>query len=87
MKVSLYTTLGCHLCEEAHAMLQYLQANGHPLEIESIEIADDENLMERYGIRIPVISLADAELGWPFNLEQLASFLANQGLSGPRPWE
>lgn len=79
MKVNLYTTLGCHLCEQAHALLVALQQEGMAIEIDSIEIADSDELMEQYGIRIPVVTLASdeeaREIGWPFTLEELRAFL------------
>ena len=78
IKITLYTTLGCHLCELAlHLVLQAQQAQGRDLQIVEVEIADDDELMERYGIRIPVLRVADAELGWPFNDEGLEQFLNN----------
>ncbi|TQV80982.1 glutaredoxin family protein [Exilibacterium tricleocarpae] len=73
----LYTTLGCHLCEEAKALIEpLLPASG--LCLEEIDIATDETLMQRYGVRIPVLAVADtpAELGWPFDTGQLRAFLA-----------
>ena len=75
MNVILYTTLGCHLCEQAHAMLNHLAQQGHRLEIQAMEIADDDQLMEQYGIRIPVLRADNRELGWPFSLEELQAFL------------
>ena len=79
MKVNLYTTLGCHLCEQAHALLVELQQEGMAIEIDSIEIADSDELMEKYGIRIPVVTLASGEdakeIGWPFTLDELRTFL------------
>jgi len=79
MKVNLYTTLGCHLCEQAHGLLLNLQQEGQQIEIDSIEIADSDELMERYGIRIPVVEVSDGagsrELGWPFTLDELRTFL------------
>jgi len=34
-----------------------------------VEIADDDELLERYGVRIPVLQRLDtgAELDWPFD--------------------
>ena len=78
MKVRLYTTLGCHLCEEARAMLVTLKRQGMSLDIDSVDIADSEALMEAYGVRIPVIDTADGELGWPFSPEELHSFLTGK---------
>ena len=74
--VVLYTTLGCHLCEQAHALLLQLQGEGMDLQVLPTEIADDETLMARYGIRIPVVARTDgAELGWPFDAGALRRFL------------
>jgi glutaredoxin len=78
--ITLYTTLGCHLCELAlHLLQQAQQAQGRDLQIVEVEIADDDALMERYGIRIPVVCVADTELGWPFDDEGLGQFLNKIG--------
>jgi len=44
---------------------------------EVIDIADDECLFERYGIRIPVVAVnsSDRELSWPFDRDQLTVFI------------
>lgn len=77
-KITLFTTLGCHLCDDALAMLQYYQEqSGTHFAIERVEITDSEKLMETYGTRIPVLlhSETQQEIGWPFSMEQLAIFL------------
>jgi hypothetical protein len=56
-------------------LLQAQQAKGRDLHIIEVEISDDDALMERYGIRIPVLRVADAELGWPFDAARLEQFL------------
>lgn len=74
----LYTTLGCHLCEDAKTLAwPVLQHFGYRLV--EVEIADDDKLVERYGIRIPVVQREDTqqELGWPFSQEQLAEMLGD----------
>ncbi|BBL71429.1 glutaredoxin family protein [Methylogaea oryzae] len=69
-KLELYGTDGCHLCEEAAALLQSLS-----LSARHIDIAGDDGLVERYGTRIPVLRRADgAELGWPFGAEDVMRF-------------
>ncbi len=80
MKVQLFTTVGCHLCEEALAQLVALIDSGFTLEVEEVDIADSETLLERYGVRIPVVKVIDheAELGWPFDIQQLQAFLVSQ---------
>ena len=76
MNIRLYTTLGCHLCGEALALLHLLQDQGMDIGIEEVEIADSDELMERYGIRVPVIAREDdEEISWPFSLSELAHFL------------
>jgi len=63
----LYTTSHCHLCEQAEAMLIHLKSR-YRINWLLQEISDDDGLIEKYGIRIPVIARIDnqAELNWPF---------------------
>ena len=68
----LYTTLGCHLCEHAEAILDAARCR-----YETIDIAEDLTLLERYGVRIPVVRDDQGrELGWPFDTAQLTAFLS-----------
>ena len=61
--ITLLTTAGCHLCEQAEAILNTLN-----VDINKIEIGDDDDLVERYGTRIPVLKFADnSTLNWPFD--------------------
>jgi len=76
-RLNLYTTVGCHLCEEALALLRRAQGNGYAFEICEVEISDSESLMAAYGVRIPVIRFEheERELGWPFTYEELVPFI------------
>ncbi|WP_426417883.1 glutaredoxin family protein [Aestuariirhabdus sp. LZHN29] len=72
----LYTTSGCHLCEQALELLRpTIEVNN--LQLLLVDIADSDEMIERYGIRIPVIKLegAQGELGWPFDEMQAVEFL------------
>jgi hypothetical protein len=74
----LYTTAGCHLCEQAEELLQALCLQLPATHWQSVDIADDDDLFTRYGWSIPVLRRADgAELHWPFNAVQLAAFAAS----------
>jgi len=53
----LYGRPGCHLCDEARAVLERI---GHPFE--EVDIEADDRLLARYLERIPVIALDGAEL-------------------------
>ena len=75
MNVTLFTTLGCHLCDEALHMLRELQASEKNMEIVEVEIADSDTLREKYGIRIPVVGVSEDEIGWPFSIDELKTFL------------
>lgn len=76
MQVRFYHTLGCHLCELAEALLVH-SALADRLVVEAIDIADHDALLERYGVRIPVVQRVDTEmeLDWPFDEVALARFL------------
>lgn len=77
--IKLYTTSGCHLCEEAMTLLRRARNAGYAIEVCEVEIAGSECLMETYGLRIPVVSRDDEmELGWPFSYEDLVDFIAHQ---------
>lgn len=77
MKVNFYTTVGCHLCDEALVLLHALQEQDRPLQISEVDIADSVALMAEYGDRIPVITSDSSagDIGWPFSLEELKQFL------------
>lgn len=76
IQLLLYTTSYCHLCEQAEALLVSLR-DSYQLQWQAIEISDDDELMSRYGTRIPVIQRHDsnAELGWPFDKQAVKDFL------------
>lgn len=78
--IKLYTTAGCHLCEQAYAMVSYLiktDAELADLNLQLIDIVDDEQLLETYGVRIPVLKQnnSNTELGWPFELKELEEWI------------
>ena len=71
----LFGTLGCHLCEVAEAeLLPFVE---HGLLVELVDIVEQQTWLDRYALRIPVLRRSDtgAELDWPFEAEQVASFL------------
>lgn len=70
----LYGTDGCHLCEDAQAVLTDLGCAW-----QDIDIADDDALLARYDIRIPVLAREDtgAELNWPFTRKDVLRLIGN----------
>ncbi len=76
-RLTLYSTDGCHLCERAETVLNEVAQHNPELSWQVVDIAPDEQLSERYGIRIPVILLEGAEydLGWPFTADDVRRYL------------
>ncbi|GAC1321090.1 MAG: glutaredoxin family protein [Chloroflexota bacterium] len=54
--VTLYGKPGCHLCEDARALLERLQRR-FPMDILEIDITTDPKLFRTYDVRIPVIDV------------------------------
>ncbi|MRI34155.1 glutaredoxin family protein [Endozoicomonas sp. OPT23] len=79
---SFYTTAGCHLCDDAESLLKVL--GQHPqlanqFQYHPVEISDTDELIEAYGVRIPVLANRQGEeLGWPFSIEELGQWLLDQ---------
>lgn len=72
----LYGTTACHLCELAESLLLSLDEEGNCPQFVKVDIADSDELFERYGVRIPVLRNPDgSELNWPFTAQKLRLFL------------
>jgi Glutaredoxin-like domain (DUF836) len=73
-QINLYSTSHCHLCDLAHSLLMNF---GDDITLEIIDIAEDETLLDKYSLRIPVLQRLDthAELNWPFNAANITEFL------------
>ena len=72
----LYSTPGCHLCEQAESLF-HAHRGSRRFKLEITDIAGSDDLMKRYGIRIPVIRDPGTgkEIGWPFTEKRLSEFL------------
>lgn len=72
----LFGTDGCHLCEEAEALLAEAGIG-----FDSKDIIDDEQWQQQYGLLIPVLlhQASGRQLNWPFDRIQLADFIRQTG--------
>lgn len=71
VKFKLYSSEGCHLCEQALALCSpYIPAS----DITIIDIVEDEKLVELYGVHIPVLErcVDNKKLYWPFSAVQIS---------------
>lgn len=77
--LTLYSTWGCHLCEDAEALLR---AAG--LEFTTVDIVDDEAAYALYRVEIPVLTAQYkgqiSELKWPFDAAALQRFITQPAL-------
>ncbi len=78
-RLILYHTAGCHLCEEAEALILACLASRRlsPAVLTKKEIADDPALLECYGVTIPVLCevASGRSLNWPFGSADIQEFL------------
>ena len=74
LNVTLFTREGCHLCEQAKADLQSLQAQ-IPHHLVELDIEQDDKLLEQYALEIPVIQAGPYTLKAPFDRQKLQMVL------------
>ncbi|NOT16147.1 MAG: glutaredoxin family protein [Methylotenera sp.] len=76
IKLNLYYTSHCHLCDLAESILASLSSE-HDISWILIEIVDSDELLAKYSTRIPVIERLDnqTEIQWPFTTPELIQFL------------
>lgn len=74
VKARYYTRDGCPLCDKGLAILCTFDG----IEIEKVDIESSAETYGTYAVRIPVIQRASdgEELGWPFDRQSVARFLA-----------
>jgi glutaredoxin len=59
--VTLYGRRGCHLCDDARAVLERLRAET-PFDLDAIDIETDDALLRTYLERIPVVAVDGEEV-------------------------
>ena len=76
MRITLYTRGGCHLCDDAKAVLDRVREQTGEGYAE-VDIATDPELTAEYGDRIPVVVLDGKEHGyWRVEEQRLLRDLA-----------
>jgi hypothetical protein len=75
LNLVLYSTDHCALCEQAlDLLLSMPEAAGATLHV--VDVAGSEELVARYGARLPVLAVGEAEFAWPFTRATLSRWLA-----------
>jgi hypothetical protein len=76
-EIVLFTTQYCSLCDAAlDVLLSLPEARGFSLR--TLDIAMDEDLLNEFGARIPVIAIGDAQLDAPFDASTLQRWLKDK---------
>lgn len=78
-ELTLYSRLGCHLCEDMQNLLPtYLEKTGLSLNI--IYIDDDDALEQEYGTLVPVLKAGKHEICHYFlDVKALQQYISEQG--------
>lgn len=76
--LTLYTRLGCHLCEMMEQQLSNLQCQlGFAVAI--IDVDSDETLSMRYGGKVPVLTHGEREIcHYFFNADMIRNYLQSR---------
>ncbi len=74
MELVLYSTDGCALCEQAlDGLLSMPELSGLTLRV--VDVATEDELLLRYGERIPVLRFADRETDSPLDRDAVIGLL------------
>ena len=68
MTVTVYGRPGCHLCDDALALLERVRADV-PFDLRRVNIEDDDALLRAYLERIPVVAL-DGEEVYDYHVDE-----------------
>lgn len=74
--VTIYSRVGCHLCEEAITVAAGLAVAPHVLEV--VDIDADPSLTDRYTVRVPVVEVDGEEIA-QYQLDPTALSMALAG--------
>lgn len=74
MKLKVYSTESCSLCEQVIEKL-FALTHSYGIDLTIIDVALDDDLLSRYGEYIPVLEIEDKVLRSPFNEEKMRLFL------------
>ena len=57
MRLTIYSKPGCHLCDEMKSLVLRVvaQHSNEPIAVDEIDISSDPDLLDRYGLEIPVL--------------------------------
>lgn len=57
MRLTIYSKPGCHLCDEMKALVRRTIEGRPDISLTEIDISTDRELLDRYGLEIPVLMI------------------------------
>ena len=57
MRLTIYSKPGCHLCDEMKVVVERTIDSRDEISLEEIDISSQPELLERYGLEIPVLMI------------------------------
>jgi glutaredoxin len=57
VRLTIYSKPGCHLCDDMKDLVRTVIADEPEVTLEEIDISSDPELLERYGLEIPVLMI------------------------------
>jgi glutaredoxin len=57
VRLTIYSKPGCHLCDDMKALVQRVIDGQPDVTLSEIDISTDRELLDRYGLEIPVLAI------------------------------
>jgi hypothetical protein len=73
-KLILFSTDHCMLCDAALELL-FSMPELQGLSLAVVDVAEDDELVHRYGERLPVLRSGERELDWPFSRDEVSQII------------
>ena len=61
IEFTVYSRIGCHLCEDLLQQLLQLQ-QAHNFKINEVDVDSSPQLIEQYGLQVPVVTCNDEQI-------------------------
>ena len=61
IEFTVYSRIGCHLCEDLLQQLLQLQ-QAHNFKINEVDVDSSPQLIEQYGLQVPVVACDDEQI-------------------------
>lgn len=82
-RVTLYTRVDCHLCDDAKAVLEEVRRE-RPFELTIVDVDTDPALVEAYGLEVPVI-VVDGRKAFKYRVDPRSLLARLDGLVASEP--